>query len=74
MKLFRNNQPNYPNQVNDYQNEQDQNPHSVCFFLNGISVIHADDYVINRYGAVGDGITLDTKAIQATIDDCSLHG
>ena len=47
----------------------------ICiFYLNGISVIHADDYVINRYGAVGDGITLDTKAIQATIDDCSLHG
>ena len=29
---------------------------------------------IRNYGAIGDGITLNTAAIQAAIDDCSAHG
>jgi len=31
-------------------------------------------YNISNYGAIGDGATLNTMAIQNTIDDCSKHG
>ena len=29
---------------------------------------------IRKYGAIGDGKTLNTQAIQAAIDDCAAHG
>ena len=32
------------------------------------------EYNVLKYGAVADGKTLDTKAVQATINDCSLTG
>lgn len=32
------------------------------------------DYLVRNYGAIGDGIKNDTKAIQAAIDDCYKNG
>src|ERR1700748_340467 len=34
----------------------------------------AGDVNITKYGAVGDGKTLNTIAIQKAVDDCSSHG
>lgn len=33
-----------------------------------------DIYAITKYGAVGDGKTINTKAVQQTIDDCAAKG
>jgi hypothetical protein len=36
--------------------------------------LHAQEYNVQNFGAVGDGITINTKAIQSAIDKCSVAG
>lgn len=39
-----------------------------------ISIGFSKDHHIESYGAIGDGLTLDTKAVQAAIDQCTADG
>lgn len=38
------------------------------------TALPSGDYYIDQYGAIGDGQTLNTHAIQAAVDDCHRHG
>lgn len=46
----------------------------LVFILMPFSLAFAVDYNVMNYGAKGDGTTLDTKAIQLAIDNCSHDG
>jgi polygalacturonase len=56
--------------------------HIILFLIDGTCIATADEpkpkqvkrYIITDYGAVGDGQTLNTKAIQSTIDRCAADG
>lgn len=37
-------------------------------------VFTKDSFLVTKYGATGDGITLNTKSINQAINDCSSHG
>lgn len=46
----------------------------ICILAVAATFLHAKDYNVRDYGAVGDGKTLDHTAINATIDTCVAHG
>ena len=46
----------------------------LCFLFASTIVVKAADFNILKYGAIGDGTTLNTIAIQKAIDDCYKTG
>lgn len=46
----------------------------ICILAVAVTFLHAKDYNVRDYGAVGDGKTLDHTAINAAIDTCVAHG
>lgn len=47
---------------------------NLLLILYVLQPLRADDYPVSSFGAVSDGITLNTRAIQDAIDACALDG
>ncbi|MFI3269403.1 MAG: glycoside hydrolase family 28 protein [Rikenellaceae bacterium] len=47
---------------------------SLLMLLTVANVASAAEYFVEKYGAQADGVTINTKAIQKAIDECSLQG
>ncbi|WP_291586330.1 glycoside hydrolase family 28 protein [Bacteroides sp.] len=47
---------------------------ALCISYASVPAFQKDTYDIRKYGAKGDGKTINTKAINATIEDCSSKG
>lgn len=46
-----------------------------CLFVAAVCLsVHAADYDVRSFGAVGDGVTKDTAAVQRAIDSCTKTG